>query len=91
MGNPFFRSDILAIIMWSIERVLLSKYHPHSPQYYDRTLPLREVQRYFVISTVLNIHSWLVSYAWHAAGWNQNTMIQIIMIMPSQIKASIIL
>jgi hypothetical protein len=45
-------------------------YYPHSPQYYYRTILLEEIQKYEIISTVRNIFSWLVSYAWHAGGWN---------------------
>ena len=50
--------------------VLNPLYYPHSPEYYHRTIPLREVRRYLMISTIRNIYSWLVSYAWHAGGWN---------------------
>ncbi len=70
-GQPLFPIRYLGHY-YVVDRkgVINPLYYRHSPQYYDRTLPLREVQRYFVISTVRNIYSWLVSYAWHAAGWN---------------------
>jgi hypothetical protein len=49
-------------------------YYAHSPQYYDRTIRLRDIRQYMIISTVRNIFSWLVSYAWHAGGWNPEYM-----------------
>lgn len=45
-------------------------YYLHSPQYHFRTIPLQEARSYVIISTVRNIFTWLVSYAWHAGGWN---------------------
>jgi hypothetical protein len=48
-----------------------------NPLYYPRDLansqnviPLHEIERYTVVSTVRNIFDWLVSYASHAGGWN---------------------
>ncbi len=46
-------------------------YYPRDPQhYYQMTILLSKIQKYLVLSTVRNIFSWLVSYAWHAGGWN---------------------
>jgi hypothetical protein len=53
------------------KKVFSPIYHPHSPHlYYRMTIPLSKIQKYVVLSTVRNIFSWLVSYAWHAGGWN---------------------
>ncbi len=45
-------------------------YYLHSPDHYYDTIPLWEVRQHVLVSTVRNIFSWLVSYAWHAGGWN---------------------
>lgn len=45
-------------------------YSLHSPHNYHQTLPLQKIKKYTVLSIARNIFSWLVSYAWHAGGWN---------------------
>ncbi len=35
-----------------------------------RSIEMRELRKLFVVSTVRNPYSWLVSYAGHAGGWN---------------------
>ena len=34
------------------------------------TLLKSQIRKYYKFSTVRNIYSWLVSYAWHTGGWN---------------------
>lgn len=52
------------------ESVINPIYYPHSPEHYRQTISLQEIKQYEVLSTVRNVFSWLVSYAWHAGGWN---------------------
>jgi hypothetical protein len=45
-------------------------YSPRDAERCGWVVPLREVERYCVVSTVRNVFDWLVSYASHAGGWN---------------------
>jgi hypothetical protein len=46
-------------------------YHFHDPQLAKKRVILYEKTRhFFLFSTTRNIFDWLVSYAWHAGGWN---------------------
>jgi hypothetical protein len=45
-------------------------YYPRDPVNAQNVIFLRDAEQYTVVSTVRNVFDWLVSYAWHAGGWN---------------------
>jgi len=45
-------------------------YHPRDEKNENNVILFSELEKTTVFATVRNIFSWLVSYAWHAGGWN---------------------
>jgi hypothetical protein len=46
------------------------EYQPEYENSRPYTLSKSQARKYYKFSTVRNIYTWLVSYAWHAGGWN---------------------
>jgi hypothetical protein len=71
------RKPVLRPICYLSHAYVVNRYGVPNPLYYlyDRenekfVILLSELKQYTVFATVRNIFSWLVSYAWHAGGFN---------------------